>query len=200
MMAQCLGRLLGVLHVLLHHGRSGKQDLALFSVWKLAVCAGLDNLDICIRERDTYAALLEHVRRRQAAGRDSFRRAVALAHLNDRLVVIEKLVELLFQLHRQRIAAGEHTFEAAQVRVLHALHAQHRLVERRHTGNKVAAVFHDLLGIILGIDARDQDAAAGALQHGMNAHAKAEAVEHGHHSQHLITWLKNGVKGNDLSR
>ena len=196
--AQGLGGLVGVLHVFLHHGRTGQQDLALFAVGQLAVRTGLDDLDVGVREGHADTALLEHVRRRQAAGRDGLGGAVALAHLDDGLVVVKEFVQLLFQLDGQGVAAGEHALEAAQIGVFHALHAQHRLVERRHAGDEVAACLDDLLGIVLGIDARDQDAAARSLQDGVDAYAETEAVEHRHGRQHLVAGAIHRVGGHDL--
>ena len=113
-------------------------------------------------------------------------------------MIIEELVKLFLQFNGKRIASREHALEAAQVRVFHALHAQHRLIERRHAGNEVAAVFHDLLGVILGIDARDQNTAAPALQHRVDAHAKSEAVEHRHGREHLVAGAEHWVGRDDL--
>ena len=50
--------LLGVVHVLLHDGGAGQQDLALLAVGHLLVGAGLDDLDVGIGEGQADGALL----------------------------------------------------------------------------------------------------------------------------------------------
>ena len=62
-----------------------------------------------------------HVGRGQAAGGDALGGAVALADLDDGLVIVQELIELLLQLDRQRVAAGEHALEAAQIRAFSML-------------------------------------------------------------------------------
>ena len=116
----------------------------------------------------------------------------------DGLVVVEELVELLLQLDGQAVAAGEHALEAAQIRAVHAGQAQQRLIERGHAGDEVAAVFHDLLGVALGGEARDQDAAAALGEHRVDAHAQAEAVEQRHGGEHLVAGAEHRVGGDDL--
>ena len=138
------------------------------------------------------------MRRCQAAGRDCLGRAVALAHLNGRLVVIEELVELLLQLDRQTVAAGEYALERAEVRPVHARQAQQRFVKRRHAGDEVALVLHDLLGVALGRKARDQDAASALREHRVHTHAEAEAVEERHRRQHTVTGAEHRVRRDDL--
>ena len=138
------------------------------------------------------------MRRCQAAGRDRLGRAVALAHLNGRLVVIEELVELLLQLDRQAVAAGEYALERAEVRPVHARQAQQRFVKRRHAGDEVALVLHDLLGVALGRKARDQDAASALREHRVHAHAEAEAVEQRHRREHAVAGAEHRVRRDDL--
>ncbi len=50
----------------------------------------------------------------------------------------------------------------------------------------------------MGREARHEYAAAAVGQHGMDAHAQAEAVEHGHDGQHLVPDVEDGVGGHDL--
>ena len=195
---QGLGGLLGVLHVLLHHRGTGQQDLALLTVRQLLVGAGLDDLDVGVREREADAPLLEHVRRGQAAGGDGLGGAVALPHLDGGVVVVEELVELLFQLHGEAVAAGEHALQAAEIGLLHAVQPEQRLIQRGHAGDEVAFVLGDLLGVALGGESGDQDAAAALAEHGVDAHAQTEAVEQRHGSQHLVAGAEDGVRRHHL--
>ena len=94
-MTQGLGGLFRMLHVFLHNGGTGEQNLALLTVGEFTVGARLDDLDIGVREGDADAALLVAGRRREAAGRDGLGGAVAFADLDDGVVLIEELVELL---------------------------------------------------------------------------------------------------------
>ena len=73
-----LGRLLGVVDILQHHGGAGQADLALLAVGDLLLGAGLDDLIIGIREGDADGALLLLVDGGQAAGGDALGGAVAL--------------------------------------------------------------------------------------------------------------------------
>ena len=79
--------------------------------------------------------------RRQAGGGDALRQAVALPHLNGGVVVKKEFIEPLLQLHGKAVAAGVNALEAAQISVFHFRQPQQRLIERRYTGNEVAAVF-----------------------------------------------------------
>ena len=63
---------------------------------------------------------------------------------------------------------------------------------------KLQRVLDDLLGVALGGEAGDEDAAAAVGQHGVDAHAQAEAVEQGHGRQHLVAGPEHGVGGDDL--
>ena len=60
-LAEGLGRLVGVVHVLLHDGGACQQDLALLAVGQLLVGAGLDDLDIRVGEGQADGALLVDV-------------------------------------------------------------------------------------------------------------------------------------------
>ena len=198
MTAQGLRGLVGVLHVFLHHGGTGEQDLALGAVGDLLIGARLNDLDVGVRERHADRALLEHMRRRQAAGRDGLGGAVALAHLHGRAVGVEEFIQLLLQLDRQAVAAGEHALERAEVRALHARQAQQRLVERGHARDEVAVILGDELRVALGGKARHEDAAPALREHGVDAHAEAEAVEQRHGGEHLVAGVEHRVRRDDL--
>ena len=196
--AQGLRGLVGMLHVLLHHGGAGEQDLALGAVGDLLIGARLNDLDVGVRERHADRALLEHMRRRQAAGRDRLGGAIALAHLHRRAVGVEELIQLLLQLDRQAVSAGEHALERAEVRALHARQTQQRLVERGHARDEVAVILGDELCIALGGKARHEDAAPALREHGVDAHAEAEAVEERHGGEHLVAGVEHWVRRDDL--
>ena len=198
MSAQGLGRLIGVLDILLHDGGTGEQDLALLTAGQFLVRAGLDDLDISIREGNADAALLGLVYRCEAAGSDGLGGTVALTHLNDGLVIIEKPVELLLELYRQGIAAGEHALETAQIGVVHIWQPQQRLIQRGHARNEIAAVLGDKPGIALRREARHQHAAPAVREHGVDAHAEAEAVEQRHGREHLVARAVHRVGGENL--
>ena len=198
MAAEGLGGLVGVVHVLLHDGGARQQDLALLAVGQLLVGVGLHDLDVGIREGDADAALLEHLGGRQAAGGDGLGGAVALPDLDDGLVVIEELVELLLELNGEAVAAGEDALQAAEVRAVHAGQAQQGLVEGGDAGDEVALVLGDELGVALGGEAGHQDAAPALGEHGVDAHAQAEAVEERHGGEHLVAGAEHGVGGDDL--
>ena len=195
---QSLGRLLGVVHVFLHHGGACQKDLALLAVGELLIGAGLHDLDVGVGEGQADGALLIHIHRGQAAGGDGLGGAVAFPHLNDSVVVVEKLVELLLQLNGQAVAAGENTLEAGEIGIAHTGQPQQGLVQSGNTRDKIALVLHDLLGIALGGEAGDQDAAAAAGQHGVYANAQTEPVEQRHRGQHSVTGTEHGVGGDDL--
>ena len=72
----------------------------------------------------------------------------------------KETVELLFQFDRQGIAAGEDAFQTAEVGIVHRRKTQQGFIQGRNTGNEIALVFGDQLGIALGGKARHQDAAA----------------------------------------
>lgn len=112
-MAEGLGGLVGVVHVLLHDGGARQQDLALLAVGQLLVGVGLHDLDVGIREGDADAALLEHLGGRQAAGGDGLGGAVALPHLDDGLVVIEELIQLLLELDGEAVSRRRDALQAA---------------------------------------------------------------------------------------
>ena len=198
MLAQGLGRLLGVVHILLHDGGAGQQDLALFTIGQLLVGAWLDDLDIGIGEGKADGALLVDVGGCQAAGGNGFGGAVALPYLHDSLVVIQEFVELLLQLDGQAVAAGEYALETAEVGAVHAGQTQQSFVQRRYAGDEVALVLDDLLGVALGGEPGDQNAAPALGQHGVDAHAQSEAVEQGHGGQHPVAGPEHGVGGDDL--
>ena len=198
MLAQGLRGLLGVVNILHHDGGAGDEDLALLAVGQLLVRARFDYFVICIREGQTDAAFFGHVRRRQAACRDAFGKAEALANLNFCIVIVQELVEFLFKLNRQAVAAGENALERAEVGVVHARQAQQRFVKRGNAGDEVAVIFGYLLCIGLRGEARNENAAAALREHRVDAHAKAEAVEQRHCREHLIADAEHGVCRDDL--
>ena len=197
-LAQSLGGLLGVVYILHHDGGAGDEYLALLAVGQLLVGARLDYLVICIGEGESDAALLGHVRGSQAACRDAFGKAEALADLNFRVVVIQEFVELLFKLDRQTVAAGENALERAEVGVVHARQAQQRFVKRGNAGNEVAVVFGYLLCIGLCGEARNKDASAALREHCVDAYAQTEAMEQRHCREHLVAHAEHGVCRDDL--
>ena len=132
------GGLLRVMEIAHHHCGTGKADFAIRAVGHLILGAVLHNLIVCIRERDADGPLPGDVIRRQAGGGDALRQAIALPHLNGGVVVKEEFIEPLLQLHGKAVAAA---LEAAQIGVFHFRQPQQRLIERRYTGNEVAAVF-----------------------------------------------------------
>ena len=77
---------LRMVHVLLHHRGTGQKDLALLTVGKLLLGAGLDDFVICIGEGNADGADAVIVLRRQAAGRDALGQAVALPDLDGGIV------------------------------------------------------------------------------------------------------------------
>ena len=197
-LAQGVRGLLGMVDVLHHHRGARQADLALLTVGHLDLGAGHHDLVVGIREGDADGALAGQARRGQAAGGDAFGGAVALAHLDGGLVILQEGVDALLQLHRQGIAAGEHALQAGEVQIVQAVQTQERLVQRGYACNEVRLVLAQQLRIGLGREARHQHAAAAVDQHGVDAHAQAEAVEHGHDGEHLVAHREDGVGGDDL--
>ena len=189
---------LRMVHVLLHHRGACQKDFTFFTVGKLLLGAGLDDFDVGIGEGKTDAALLVHVAGGQAAGGDGLGGAVALPHLNGGFVVVQELVQLLFQLDRQAVAAGEHALQTAEVGAVHAGQAQQRLIQGGNARDEVAALLDQILGVALGGEPGNQNAPAALGQHGVDAHAQTEAVEDGHGGQHLVPGTEHGVGGDDL--
>ena len=113
-------------------------------------------------------------------------------------MLLEEPVYALFQLHAQAVPAGEHALQAGKVKIVYIVQPEQRLVKRGYAGNKVWLVLFEQLRICLWRKARHQYAAAAVDQHGMYAHAQAEAVEHGHDGKHLIARLEHWVSGNYL--
>ena len=198
MLAQGVRSLLGVVDVLHHHRGARQADLALLSVGHLDLGAGHDNLVVGVREGDADGTLAGQSRRSQAACGDALGGAIALAHLDGGLVILQEGVDALLQLDRQGIAAGEHALETTQIQIVQAVQTQQRLVQRGHAGNEVRLVLAQQLRVGLGREARHQHAAAAVDQHGVDAHAQAEAVEHGHDGQHLVADGVDRVGGDDL--
>ncbi len=196
--AQGLGGLLGMVHILLHHCGAGQQNFALCAVGHLLIGTGLDDLDIGVREGQANGALLIHIHRRQAAGGDSLGGTVTLPHLHNGVVVIKELIKLLLQLNGQAITAGENALEAGEVGIIHAGQAQQRLIQGGDTGNEIALILHDLLGIALGGEPGNENAPAAAGQHRVDAHAQAKAMEQRHSRQHPVSGAEHGVGGDDL--
>ena len=195
---QGLGRLLGVVHVAQHHRGAAEADLAVLTVGHLLLGAGADDLVVGVREGQTDGALLGHVAWSQAGGGDALGGAVALPDLDHGVMVVEEFVKTLLQLHAEAVAAGVDALEAAEVRVLHLGQTQQGLVEGGDTGDEVAAVLEEKLGVALSSEPGHQDAAAAAGQHGVDGYAQAKAVEHGHYRQHPVAGPEEGVGGNDL--
>ena len=139
-----------------------------------------------------------HGGRGEAGGGNALGGAVALADLDDGLVIVQELIELLFQLDRQRIAAGEHALEAAQIGLFHVGQAQQCLIQRGHARDEIALVLGNQLGIALGGKARHQHAPAALGEHGVDAHAQTKAVEDRHGGQHAVAGTEHGVGGDDL--
>ena len=76
-----------MLHILLHDGGAGEQDLTLFAVRELLLRARLYDFDVRIREREPDASLLEHMVGGETAGGHRLGGAVSLAHLDGGVVV-----------------------------------------------------------------------------------------------------------------
>ena len=70
--------------------------------------------------------------------------AVALPHLNGGFVVVQELVQLLFQLDGQGIAAGEHALQAAEVSALHIRQTEQRLIQGGNARDEVAALLDQI--------------------------------------------------------
>ena len=189
---------LRMVHVLLHHRGACQKDFTFFTVGKLLLGAGLDDFDVGIGEGKTDAALLVHVAGGQAAGGDGLGGAVALPHLNGGFVVVQELVQLLFQLDGQGIAAGKNALQAAEVSALHIRQTEQRLIQGGNARDEVAALLDQILGVALGGEPGNQNAPAALGQHGVDAHAQTEAVEDGHGGQHLVPGTEHGVGGDDL--
>ena len=187
-----------MVHVLLHNSGTRKQNLAFLAVGQFLLSPRLDYLYICIGERKSDAPLLEHMRRRKATGGNRFGHTVALAYLYCTAMVVQKLVQFLFQLHRQRIAARENAFKAAEVRALHARQAQKRLVKRGNARNKVALVLDNQLCVALCRKTRNKNTAPALREHGMYANAQTEAVEQRHCRKHLVAGTKHRIRRHDL--
>ena len=74
--------------VLLHDRGTGQKNFTLSAIGHFLVGAGLDNFNVSIGEGQADGAFLVHMGRRQTAGRDGLRGAVALPNLNGGFVVI----------------------------------------------------------------------------------------------------------------
>ena len=196
--AQRLCCLLRIVQVLLHDSGTGQKDLSLFSVRKLFVGSGFHDLDIGVGEWKSYAPLLGHMYGGQTAGCDRLGGPVAFADLNGRVVVIQELVELLLEFHRQGVTSGEHSLEAAEVSLVQIVQPEQRLIERRHSRDEVAFIFDYVLGVGLCRESGHQHAASAALQHGVYAHPQPEAVEDRHRRQHPVALPVYRVGGHDL--
>ena len=193
-----MGGLLRVLHVFLHHSGPGQKDFTFLAVGQLLIRSRCYDLDVGIGERQADAALFCHMGRSQAAGGHRFGGAVAFPHLNGGLVVIEELVELFLQFHRQGVSAREHALQTAEISAIHRGQAQQRLVQGGNTGNEIAAMLDDQLGIAFGGKAGHQNAPPALGQHGMDADTQTETVEQGHGGQHFVAGTEHLVGGNDL--
>ena len=195
---QGLRRLLGVSHIFHHHGRAGNADLTLLAVGQALLRTGLYNVVVGIGERQPDGPLLRHMGRGQTACGHALGRAVALPHLNDRMVVKQELVKPLFQLDGKAVAAGEHALEEAQISALHRGQTQQGFVQGGYAGNKVAPVLQQQLGIALRGKAGHQHTPSALRKHRMNGNAQSEAVEHRHDRQHSVAGAEHQVGGNDL--
>ena len=103
-----LGRLLGVVDILQHHGGAGQADLALLAVGDLLLGAGLDDLIIGIREGDADGALLLLVDGGQAAGGDALGGAVALPDGDGCAVLLQEASNRFFS-STDRLSPPENT-------------------------------------------------------------------------------------------
>ena len=162
-----LGVLLLVAEIADHHRGAAEADLAGLAVGDLLLGAGLHDLEVGVRERKADAALLGHVDGGQAGGGDALGGAVTLPDLDGGVVVVEELVEPLFQLHAQAVAPGVDPLQAAEVRPVHLGQAQQGLVEGGDAGDQVAAVLQEKLGVAVRGEPGHQDAAAAVDQHGV---------------------------------
>ena len=197
---QGIRRLLRVIQIALHHRGTGQTDLTLLTIGNFLLSAGLDDLVEGIRERNADAALFGYMIRGETAGGHALRGAVSLANLDARVVIEQPFVETLLKLYGQTVAAGVNALQAAQVGFFHFGQTKQSLVKSGHAGNEVAAVFHDHFGIAGRCETRYQNAAASTDQHGVDGHAQAEAMEHGHHGKHLVSGPEHGIGGHDLAR
>ena len=75
---------------------------------------------------------------------------------------LEELVDLLFELNGQAVAAAEHALEAAEVCIFQLIRAQQRLKERRNAGDDVGLLFDEEVCIRCDVELRNEDAARAA--------------------------------------
>ena len=75
---------------------------------------------------------------------------------------LEELVDLLFELNGQTVAAAEHALEAAEVCIFQLIRAQQRFKERRNAGDDVGLLFDQQIGVCCDVEFRNEDAARAA--------------------------------------
>ena len=108
--------------------------------------------------------------RRKAAGRYRFRGTVALPNLHRGMMIVKELIKLLFQLDAEGIPAGKNPFQATEIRFFHVRQTDQSFIKGGNTGNEIAAVFRNQLGIALCRKSRHKNAAASGGKHGMNTY------------------------------
>ena len=113
MHAQGLCRFFRIVHITFHDGRTRKNDLSFFSVWKFFIRIRFHDFDIGIRERNADTALFMFGRRGQAARGDGLCSAIPFPDLDLCIVIVKETVKPFLQLDREGISAREHTFQAA---------------------------------------------------------------------------------------
>lgn len=64
--------------------------------------------------------------------------------------------------------------------------------------DEVAVILGDELRVALGGKARHEDAAPALREHGVDAHAEAEAVEERHGGEHLVAGVEHRIRRDDL--
>ena len=100
-------------------------------------------------------------------------------------MLLEELIHLGLELNRERIAAGEHAAQKAQIGVFQLVGAQQRFKQRRHTRNQIRLFLFQQLGVGVDGKLRHQNAGGAYHQRGVNADAQAKTVENWHNRKHL---------------
>ena len=77
----------------------------------------------------------------------------------------------MLELHGERIAAGEHTVQEAQIRVLKQIGPQEGFKQGRNAGDQIRLLFDQKLGIGLDVELRNQNAGRAADQGRVDADA-----------------------------
>lgn len=195
--AQRVCRFLRLVQIAQHHARAGEADFAVLPGGDLLGRTDADDLIIGVGEGNADRAVARAAERRQAAGRDTFGRAVALADLHARAVLRQKPVDAALQLDGERIAAAENALQEGEPDVLQTRRAQQRLEQRRHAGDEARALFAQQVGVESYAEARHENAARTADERRVNADAEAEAVEHRHDREHRAAQQRPAAAGGD---